>query len=121
MRRMLRAFLVLWLALAGATAAQEPVRVALVIANGAYQAVPRLDNPKRDAALVAGALKQEGFTVTALQLDLDKPRFEAALRDFKRQADAADIAMIYYAGHGIELEDQNWLLPVDASPTPPTR
>ena len=95
-------------------AQQAPTRVALVIANGAYEAVPQLTNPARDGQLIVNALRQAGFAVAPLQRDLTKPQFDAALREFKRQADAADIALIYYAGHGIELEEQNWLLPVDA-------
>jgi TPR repeat protein/uncharacterized caspase-like protein len=94
--------------------AQAPSRVALVVANGAYVSVPRLENPARDATLVANALRTAGFATTSVRNDLNKAAFEAALRDFKRQADAADIALIYFAGHGIELEQQNWLLPVDA-------
>ncbi|MDX2235903.1 MAG: caspase family protein [Hyphomonadaceae bacterium] len=94
--------------------AQAQTRVALVIANGAYQSVPVLANPAKDGALIVQSLKKAGFQVSELKKDLTKAQFDAALRDFKRAADAADIALVYYAGHGIELEEQNWLLPVDA-------
>ncbi|MBI1250433.1 MAG: hypothetical protein GC189_03060 [Alphaproteobacteria bacterium] len=88
-------------------------RVALVIANSAYDAVPSLDNPPRDAARVAEALARAGFEVERRD-DVTIGQFGAALRDFKRRADQADVALIYFAGHGIELEDQNWLIPTDA-------
>lgn len=118
MLRALRILILMALTLVAPAAAQSqtpaPSRVALVIANGAYQSVPALTNPARDAALIANALSQAGFAVTPVARDVTKPAFEAALRDFKRRADAADIALVYYAGHGIELEEQNWLLPVDA-------
>lgn len=114
----LRMLILIALALAAPAAAQgqatPPTRVALVIANGAYQAVPPLTNPARDGVLIVTSLRQAGFSVNELKRDLTKTQFDAALRDFKRQADAADIALVYYAGHGIELEEKNWLLPVDA-------
>jgi formylglycine-generating enzyme required for sulfatase activity len=115
MRWVVRILAAAFVLAAGMGQAQAPqTRVALVIANGAYESVPALTNPARDGDLIAGALRRAGFDVGALQRDLTKAQFEAALRDFKRKADAADIALIYYAGHGIELEEQNWLLPVDA-------
>jgi hypothetical protein len=88
-------------------------RVALVIGNGAYQNVPQLPNPAKDAALIGKALQRAGFTVT-LQNDLDHDGLIKALRAFGRAADGADWAVLYYAGHGIEMGGINYLIPVDA-------
>ncbi len=110
-------FVVLSVLLLGVTggAAQEttPLRVALVIGNGAYTAVQPLDNPVRDARLIEAALKRTGFDVVA-HYDATKPQVDAALRAFSRKAARADVALVYYAGHGIQLEQENWIIPVDA-------
>lgn len=89
-------------------------RVALVIGNGAYRNVPVLGNPSRDAAAVAAALRKVGFQKVIVENDLRKDRLEAALREFGRVAEGADWALIYYAGHGIEMSGVNYLIPVDA-------
>ena len=88
-------------------------RVALVIANSAYQAVTPLANPVNDGKLVSAALEKAGFTVD-LRDNLTLAEFLHALRDFRGQADGADIALIYYAGHGAQAEGQNYLVPTDA-------
>ncbi|MET3900954.1 hypothetical protein ABIB57_004922 [Devosia sp. UYZn731] len=93
-------------------AAQE--RVALVIGNGAYTHVAPLTNPENDATDVADALGRIGFTVT-LANDLNANQMRAALHEFSSAASGADMAMIYYAGHGIEIDKQNYLIPVDAA------
>lgn len=87
-------------------------RVALVIGNSAYTAQGALANPGPDSRLVADALRRVGFTVTA-QNDLGKQAMERALRDFSRVAEGAEVALIYFAGHGMEANDKNWLLPTD--------
>jgi tetratricopeptide (TPR) repeat protein len=89
-------------------------RVALVIGNSNYQNVPMLPNPQRDAALVASTLKRIGFESVTLQTNLGRESLTNALRDFAQAADTADWAMIYYAGHGMEVGGTNYLLPVDA-------
>ncbi|MGQ0681202.1 tetratricopeptide repeat protein [Bradyrhizobium sp.] len=89
-------------------------RIALVIGNSAYENVAALANPARDAALVAEALKVTGFDSVTLQTDLRKDALTAALRDFARQAETADWAMVYYAGHGMEVGGVNYLIPIDA-------
>lgn len=89
-------------------------RVALVIGNSNYQNVPALPNPQRDAALVANTLKRIGFETVTLQTNLGREALTNALRDFAQQADNADWAMIYYAGHGMEVGGTNYLLPIDA-------
>ena len=104
------AFLFLWLCLA--TSAHADSRVALVIGNSAYAGVGALTNPKNDAALVAETLGLEGFKVTLLQ-DAKHEAMLKALRSFSDEADQADWALVYYAGHGIEVGGVNYLLPVD--------
>jgi tetratricopeptide (TPR) repeat protein len=89
-------------------------RIALVIGNSAYENVPALANPQRDATLVAETLKLTGFTSVTLHTDLRKDALTAALRDFSRQAESADWAVVYYAGHGMEVGGVNYLIPVDA-------
>jgi tetratricopeptide (TPR) repeat protein len=90
-------------------------RVALVIGNSGYASsfVPALPNPRRDAKLVADALRQAGFE-TVLLTDLDHDGMVKALQSFRAKADNADWALVYYAGHGIEINRVNYLLPVDA-------
>ena len=93
--------------------AEAERRIALVIGNGAYQNVPHLPNPPKDAALIGKALAQAGFAVT-LQSDLDHDGLIKALRAFARASDGVDWAVLYYAGHGIEMGGVNYLIPVDA-------
>jgi uncharacterized caspase-like protein len=93
--------------------AQAEVRVALVIGNGAYQNVTHLTNPTNDAKLIADTLQQDGFRVTLVD-DVDRDGLAKALRTFGHQANNADWAVIYYAGHGIEMGGMNYLVPVDA-------
>jgi TPR repeat protein len=89
-------------------------RVALVIGNSAYQAVPRLPNPANDAAHVAEALKADGFASVRVVTDATHAGLIAALSAFQRDADNSDWAMIYYAGHGMEISGANYLIPIDA-------
>jgi TPR repeat protein len=89
-------------------------RVALIIGNSAYQAVSRLPNTVNDAKAVADALKADGFAVVRTVLDATRSAIIAALNDFQREADAADWAVVYYAGHGLEMSGTNYLVPVDA-------
>lgn len=89
-------------------------RVALVIGNSDYKNVPALPNPQRDAALVANTLRRIGFDTVTLQTNLGREALTNALRDFAQAADNADWAMIYYAGHGMEVGGTNYLLPIDA-------
>lgn len=87
-------------------------RVALVVGNGAYTDGP-LKNPVNDAAAVACALARLGFE-TDEKHDLGVLEMQQALRDFEDKAEGADWAFVYYAGHGMELNGKNWLVPVDA-------
>src|ERR1700759_3215469 len=89
-------------------------RVALVLGNSAYQNVPPLANPVNDAALMADTFKKAGFDVVVSKQDLGALETRRVLRDFSDSAADADIAVIYYAGHGIEVDGTNYLIPVDA-------
>jgi hypothetical protein len=90
-------------------------RVALVIGNSTYQNADHLSNPANDATLVATALKNAGFDVVESRLDLKAVDMRRALRDFHDQAVDADVAVVYYAGHGIEIDGTNYLIPIDAT------
>ena len=88
-------------------------RVALVVGNAAYAHVPDLANPLNDAADIGAALENLGFAVTRLEnAGYDALRKE--LRAFRRKASKARVAVVFYAGHGIEVNNQNFLVPVDA-------
>ncbi|MCG2641659.1 caspase domain-containing protein [Bradyrhizobium sp. GCM10023182] len=98
---------------ARAAATAEGRRVALVIGNGAYRNVPALLNPPNDASDIAAALKRLGFTVTlATNASFDEMR--RGLIALGREAAGADMAAVYFAGHGMEINGENWLIPVDA-------
>lgn len=101
-----------WCFYGGPALAQK--RVALVIGNGIYERAPRLDNPANDAALIAETFKKAGFDSVDLKRDLKVSDMRRALRDFVDKASDADIAVVYYAGHGIEVDGMNYLIPVDA-------
>jgi hypothetical protein len=94
--------------------AQAETRAALVIGESAYAHGGRLENPANDAAIVAQSLRQDGFTVT-LQTDLGRTELEGALKGFTRASAGADIALVYFAGHGIEKAGTNYLIPIDAT------
>ena len=88
-------------------------RVALVVGNGKYAHTPVLANPANDAADVAAALRDLGFSVIQ-GIDLDRDAFEGKLREFAGAARGAETALLFYAGHGIQVAGENYLLPVDA-------
>ena len=89
-------------------------RVALVLGNSAYQNVAPLANPVNDGARIAATLKDAGFDVVDSRHDLSAAETKRALRGFADHARDADIAVVYYAGHGIEVDGANYLIPVDA-------
>ena len=102
------------LMLAGAIGgARAETRVALVIGNSAYVNAAPLTNPVNDAKDVAGTLESLGFKVI-LGTDLEKRAMELKIRDFVRALPGADVALFYYAGHGLQYSGQNFLVPVDA-------
>ena len=99
---------------AGAATTDEPERrVALVIGNSAYQFTPNLPNPINDAEAMASALQRLGFEV-AKGIDLDRGETELIIRDFAKKLPGADVALFFYAGHGMQVARQNYLIPVDA-------
>ena len=120
---MARLALLAWLSVLLAGLVSAPAladkRVALVIGNSAYRNVGRLDNPANDAKLLADTLKSVGFTVVGggAQLDLDKPAFDRTVQAFGAQLAGADVGLFYYAGHGVQVRGENYLIPVDANPT----
>lgn len=101
------------IALGQPTAAQAQKRVALVIGNSAYQNTSELRNPSHDATDMAGALTRLGFQVTDGR-DLDKRAMERTIRQFGLALEGADIALFFYAGHGVQVGGQNHLIPIDA-------
>ena len=90
-------------------------RVALVVGNSNYQNVNVLTNPANDAAAITELFKKAKFDVVESRRDLKNTEMRRALRDFTEKARDADIAVIYYAGHGIEVDGTNYLIPVDAA------
>jgi uncharacterized caspase-like protein len=88
-------------------------RVALVIGNAAYEHVPRLANPSNDAADMAGKLRALGFDVTE-GIDLAKRDMEKSIRSFAEKLSGADVGLFYYAGHGLQVDQRNFLAPIDA-------
>ena len=99
--------------------ARAEKRIALIVGNSNYQTITRLDNPKNDAKLMADTLRALGFTLVGggAQLDLDKPSLDIAVQNFGRQVQGADVALFYYAGHGVQVAGANYLVPVSANPT----
>jgi hypothetical protein len=104
--------MLLWLIGTGSSLAKG--RVALVIGNSAYAHVPVLANPGRDAQTIAATLKSIGFDDVMVETDLDYGAMRRALGQFAKLAAGAEIALVYYAGHGIEVGGQNYLVPTDA-------
>jgi len=119
-RRLL--LMLVWLATAGvamawaggAAAQTAPRRVALVIANGAYVHTGSLKNPTSDAEIVRQSLRRAGFELVEASNNLGVAPFRDALRKFSGEAAGAEVALVYYAGHGIEAAGRNWLIPTDA-------
>ncbi len=89
-------------------------RVALVVGNSSYSAVPKLPNPSRDANAVARMFKDAGFETIETYLDVGNLDFKRAIRKFEDTAVDSDIAVLYYAGHGLEIGGTNYLIPIDA-------
>jgi hypothetical protein len=88
-------------------------RVALVIGNSAYQHTTKLANPKNDAIEMAASLKKVGFAVVE-GFELDKAAFDRKLREFAAALKGADTGLLFYAGHGLQVAGQNFLVPTDA-------
>jgi TPR repeat protein len=116
-RHLVCLIVLLFASLTGSAHAEK--RVALVVGNSAYQNVGRLDNPANDASLMANTLKGLGFTLVGngAQLDLDKTALDGAVQNFGQKIQGADVALFYYAGHGVQVRGSNYLVPVNANPT----
>lgn len=114
MARLFRLAFVLVPLLAWVTPGQAEKRVALVIGNGAYAKVSKLPNPVNDAAAVEAMLKAARFDKVVRASDLGAVQMRRLLRDFSDDVRGADIAVVFYAGHGMEMNGVNYLIPVDA-------
>jgi hypothetical protein len=88
-------------------------RVALIIGNSTYQFGGELPNPRNDAKLISATLKQLGFDVVEGE-DLDKAAMERKIREFVTKQASADVALFFYAGHGMQVTGRNYLIPIDA-------
>ena len=96
--------------------AQADRRVALVVGNSAYTSAAALRNPRSDANDMGEALQKLGFEVV-LGVDLNQERFATTIETFARTIDGADVALFFYAGHGLQMNDKNYLVSVDAQLT----
>jgi hypothetical protein len=96
------------------TAAAAERRVALVIGNAAYKNASPLPNTINDATAIAALFKSIGFEIVISRNDLGVVDFKRSVREFLITAENADMAVVYYAGHGIEIGGTNYLVPVDA-------
>ncbi|MEQ1771748.1 MAG: caspase family protein [Devosia sp.] len=118
-RRIIAALLLVLTALSGAAAAEAPLKgIALVVGEAEYGSITPLANTTRDAAAVGGLLERLGFAVTTVT-NADRAGLEAAISTFTADAAEADVALVYYSGHGIEAGGQNYLVPVDADLSSP--
>src|SRR5262245_17763906 len=99
-------------------AASQENGVALVVGNSSYRFAAELKNPRNDAADIASILRTLGFRVVE-GLDLDKLAMESAIRSFAEALVGADKAVFFYAGHGLQVSEQNYLVPIDAKLTTP--
>ena len=107
----------LGITLATQSAALADRRIALVIGNGKYENAGVLANPTNDADAVADLFTKAGFDSVDRRRDLGVVEFKRAVREFVDRAASADVAVVYYSGHGLEIGGVNYLIPVDAKLT----
>ena len=114
------ALIALLVLVGSAQAADKPLRgVALVIGQSDYTGtLPKLANPKNDATAMCKLLGELGFDVTSA-FDDDRAKLADQLMQFEATAKDADVALVYYSGHGIEAGGENYLVPVDADLSTP--
>jgi uncharacterized caspase-like protein len=93
-------------------ASLKTTRIALVIGNSAYANLPQLSNPTNDARSIATMLQKIGFTAT-LVLDASDQTLRREIRTFSKESSNADVALVFYAGHGAQINGDNYILPVD--------
>jgi hypothetical protein len=113
MRQLVVLLIIFWRVLFFIAPAHATQRVALVIGNADYRNAPHLPNPINDANDVAAAFERLGFSVKLIK-DATFDTMRRSLLDFAQQSQTADIAIVYFAGHGMEIRNENWLVPVDA-------
>ncbi len=111
---MLRCILIIGSILLSTNALSAQGRVAFVVGNSSYENTATLANPTNDAQLISRSLQAVGFDVT-MHLDLSRAAFGTAISDFLAQTDGAELSVFYFAGHGMQLDGENYLLPTDAS------
>lgn len=118
LRAVLRSLLILFAMLSvapfAATSALADKRVALVLGISAYQHVAKLPNPSNDADAMAALFKKAGFDVVETKRDVGIADLRRAVGDFSDKAQDADVAVVFFAGHGIEVDGTNYLVPADA-------
>jgi hypothetical protein len=114
MRLVAALVLAFWMSGLFSQSALADKRVALIIGNSKYQNVSRLTNPANDAAMLADTFRQANFDSVMLRNDLTATEMRRTLREFSDKARNADVAVLYYAGHGIEVDGNNYLIPADA-------
>jgi osmotically-inducible protein OsmY len=102
------------------TNAPRRIAHALVIGNGAYPGSGRLDNPVNDANAISLKLRSMGFTVTTVT-DANRQRLVQSMAQFRRTAASADISLLYYAGHGVQIFGTNYILPTDVDQADPAQ
>ena len=102
------------------TIVQRRTAHALVIGNGAYPGSGRLDNPVNDANAISQKLRSMGFTVTTVT-DANRQKLVQSMAQFRRTAASADISLLYYAGHGVQIFGTNYILPTDVDQTDPAQ
>lgn len=107
-------FCILWSCSLPINALADENRFALVIGNAAYEKAGRLANPKRDAELISKALQRVGFE-TSVHYDLDEEGMGKVLDDLAERVADLDVVALYFAGHGIQKDGENYLIPVDAA------
>ena len=92
--------------------------MALIVGNSGYTHVEALANPASDARLMANTLRAAGFQLIGdgARIDLTKQQFDRAIQEFGRALRGAEVALFYYAGHGMQVREVNWLVPTDARP-----
>jgi uncharacterized caspase-like protein len=106
---------VVWITLLAVGPGHAERRVALVMGNANYRNAAQLANPINDATAMAALLRSAGFEVSEPRLDLGIAEMRRAISDFSETARDSDIAIVYFAGHGIEVDGVNYLIPIDAT------